>query len=229
MSVINKHLAEGLRGRPRGFYRARPQVLRVVLQTLERALANTIAAIGNERIYEPRFTRQLLIDFERARDQTPGTPRYDITHQPELPIADSDGVVSALRRLDFRLLFVPQVGRTGDYLCIEFKYLEVTDRSTDREYVGDGVERIVVGDYARNHPWAIMVGLERVGPLLRSVQNVNSRLLTTYGHLHGLRIAPDVKLPHVYASQHEQGGGPHEITIIHAFYLILSEPKVINT
>ena len=224
MSVINSHLAEGVRGRPQGFYRAKPQVLRVVLQTMERALASTVSVVGSARIYEPRFTRQLLLDFERARDETPGTPRYDITHQPELPIADNSGVVGTLRRLDFRLVFLRQVGRTGDYLCIEFKYLEVLDRSTDREYVSDGVERIVIGDYARDHPWAVMVGLERVGPLRLSVQNVNSRLLARYGNHHGLRVAPGIKLHNVYSSEHQQGGGPHEITIIHAFYLIVPDP-----
>ena len=110
MSVLNRHLTEGIRTLPNGFYRARPQVIRVVLQTLERALTATVSVVGEARPHEPQFTRQLLLDFERARDDTPGTPRYDITHQPELLTADASGGVATLRRLDFRLVFLRQVG-----------------------------------------------------------------------------------------------------------------------
>ena len=153
MSNLTKHITEDKRVLPNEFYHAQPQVLRVVLQTLERALSATISVIGDVRIHEPRFTRQLLHDFERARDNTPGTPRYDLTHQPELPIPNAAGAVTTFRRLDFRLLFSQQVGRTGDYLCLECKYLDAMDRKTDLNYVKEGVARIVDGDYARNHPW----------------------------------------------------------------------------
>ena len=220
MSRLARHVTDEAHGLPGGFYRARPQVLRVVLQTLGRALVCTVSHVGNVSIHEPRFTRQLLADFQRARDETPGSPRYDITHQPELPIAGASGVVEAFRRLDFRLVFLRQVGRTGDYLCLECKYLDATARRTAREYVDNGVHRIVVGDYARNHPWAVMVGLERVGPLRSSVCNVNERLLEKYGDGHGIRSAPEIDLPDVYQSDHRQGGGPHRISILHAFYLI---------
>ena len=222
MSVIGEHVAEGVRVLPNDFYRVRPQVLRVVLQTLERALAATVAVVGDARIYEPRFTRQLLLDFERARDDTPGTPRYDITHQPELPISDASGSVASLRRLDFRLIFLRQVGRTGDYLCLEFKYLDAKNRRTDDDYVKDGVDRIVVGDYANGHPWAIMVGLERSGPIDASIQHVNSRLVRKYGTDHGLKCSLNIRLLNVYESDHFQGSGLHKITIVHAFHLIVS-------
>ena len=220
--MSNKFSVEDVRVLPNEFYRVRPQVLRVVLQTLERALAATMSILGDAHIYEPRFTRQLLLDFERARDGAPGSPRYDITHQSELPIADAAGAVARFRRLDFRLVFLKQVGRSGDYLCLEFKYLDAYDRRSDYDYVKDGVDRIVVGDYANGHPWAIMVGVERNGPLTLSTQQVNSRLVRSYGSEHGLRYSTRVRLPHVYESDHLQAGGPHQITILHAFYLWLS-------
>ena len=221
MSVIGKHVSEGVRVLPNDFYRVRPQVLRVVLQTLERALATTVSVVGDARIHEPRFTRQLLLDFERARDDTPRTPRYDITHLPELPISDPSGTVATLRRLDFRLVFVRQVGRTGDYLCLEFKYLDANDRRTDYDYVNDGVDRIVIGDYAKGHPWAIMVGLERSGPVNISIQRVNLRLVRKYGTHHGLAVSSSIRLPYVYESDHFQGDERHQISIVHAFHLIV--------
>ena len=220
--MSDKFSVEEVRVLPNEFYRVRPQVLRVVLQTLERALAATMSILGDTHIYEPRFTRQLLVDFERARDGTPGSPRYDITHQAELPITDTSGAVARFRRLDFRLVFLKQVGRSGDYLCIEVKYLDTRDRRSDYDYVSDGVDRIVIGDYAKGHPWAIMVGVERHGPLTLSAQQVSSRLVQTYGSAHGLKNSTSVRLPNVYESDHPQAGGPHQITILHAFYLWLS-------
>ena len=182
-----------------------------------------MAVIGDTRIHEPRFTRQLLLDFQQARDNTPGTPRYDVTHQPELPISGASGSVATLRRLDFRLVFLRQVGRTGDYLCLEFKYLDANDRRSDYDYVKDGVDRIVIGDYANGHPWAIMVGLERNGPLSASIQNVNIRLIQRYGADHGLKCSSSIRLPNVYESDHFQGSELHKITIVHAFHLIVSD------
>jgi hypothetical protein len=220
VSVLGEHLAGGTQALPNSFYRARPQVLRIVLQTLERALTATVTIVGDVRIHEPRFTRQLFLDFERARDETPGSPRYDITHQPELPIADESGSVAVLRRLDLRILFQRQVGRTGDYLCLECKYLDANDRRSDREYVDEGVDRIVIGDYAAHHPWAVMVGLERSGPLGLAADNVNARLVAKYGLGHGFKSKSDIRLENVRESDHLQAGGPHQITIIHALYLI---------
>lgn len=222
MSILADHLAAGALVRPNGFYRARPQILRVVLQTLERAVARTVEIVGDVKLTEPRFTRQLFLDFERARDETPGSPRYDIAHQPELPIADETGALVTLRRLDLRLVFLRQVGRTGDYLCLEFKYLDTTDRDTDREYVVEGVDRIVIGDYARNHPWAIMVGLERTGPLEKTSAHIGARLTSRYGADVGYRSSPKILLPYAFESDHLQANGSHQITIIHAFYLLQS-------
>ena len=222
MSNLTKHIAGDKRVLPNEFYRAQPQVLRVVLQTLGRALSATISIIGEARIHEPRFTRQLLLDFQRARDNTPATPRYDLTHQPELPIEDATtGAVTALRRLDFRLLFSQQVGRTGDYLCLECKYLDTMDRNTDLNYVNEGVHRIVDGDYARNHPWAIMVGLERRGPLNITFKHINERLVSKYGTDCSFKDTPSIRLPNVQESEHYQAGGSHKITIVHAIYLIV--------
>ena len=221
MSNLTKHIAGDKRVLPNEFYNARPQVLRVVLQTLGHALSATISIIGEVRIHEPRFTRQLLSDFERARDNTPGTPRYDLTHQPELPIANAAGAVTAFRRLDFRLLFSQQVGRTGDYLCLECKYLDAMARNTDLNYVKEGVARIVDGDYARDHPWAIMVGLERRGPLNITFEHINERLVSKYGTECSFKDTPSIRLPNVQESEHYQAGGPHRITIVHAIYLIV--------
>lgn len=220
MSILGEHLASGAVARPNGFYRARPQVLRVVLETLGRAITRTVEIVGDVHLTEPRFTRQLFLDFERARDETAGSPRYDITHQPELPIAGPSGAVETLRRLDLRLVFLRQVGRTGDYLCLEFKYLDTGDRSTDREYVTEGVDRIVIGDYARDHPWAIMVGLERTGPLDRTSAHIGTRLNARYGDNVGYRPASRIALPYAFESDHVQAGGPHRVTIVHAYYLV---------
>lgn len=220
MSILAEHLAPGALTRPNYFYRARPQILRVVLETLGQALARTIEIVGDVKLTEPRFTRQLFLSFERARDETPGSPRYDITHQPELPIADATGALVALRRLDLRLVFLRQVGRTGDYLCLEFKYLDTRDRSTDREYVAEGVDRIVIGDYAHGHPWAIMVGLERTGPLEQTSEHIGARLITRYGAGTSYRPSAKIALPYAFESDHLQANGPHRITIVHTYYLI---------
>lgn len=220
MSVLADQVRGGAQALPNAFYRARPQVLRVVLETMERAVAATAATVGDMRVLEPRFTRQLLLDFERARDQTPGSPRYDITHQPELPIAGEGGEVLRLRRLDLRLVFQKQVGRTGDYLCIECKYLVSSDRSSDREYVDEGVDRIVIGDYALGHPWAVMIGLERVGPIGVTIDHVNERLVAKYGQEGAFKAKSVIQLVNVRESEHPQAGGPHRITVAHAFFPI---------
>ena len=94
------------------------------------------------------------------------------------------------------------------------------DRDSDREYVNEGVDRIVIGDYARNHPWAIMVGLVRNGPSDLAAQHVNARLIAKYGSSHSFKENASIKLSNVYESDHEQAGGLHQITIVHAFYLI---------
>lgn len=203
---------------PSPFHRARPQILRSVLRTLDQAIAATARRLGEVRIHEPRFTRQLLLDLEAARDADPRSPRYDITHQPELPIPGPDGKVESLRRLDLRLLFPQQVGRTGDYLCLECKYIDTTDVATDREYVEEGVDRIVVGDYARLHPWAVMVGLERSGPIAEAADRIAARLTARYGA--GFVRDPEIRLPFVWESDHLQNGGPHCIRILHSLHLI---------
>lgn len=140
MSELTKHLSDQPTLRSTTFYKARPQVLRSVIMALDRAVSSTVAALRNVRAIEPRFTRQLAASLEVARDLMPGSTRYDITHQPELPIVNDEGVVVAHRRLDIRILFRRQLGRTGDYLAIECKYLDTTDRATDADYVDEGVE-----------------------------------------------------------------------------------------
>jgi len=221
LSLLGGHLT-GEAGTPptTAFYRARPQILRSVIITLQQAVAATVAVVGDRRILEPRFTRQLAVDFERVRAATPGAPRYDIVHQPELPIVDEGGAVVRYRRLDIRLLFLRQVGTPGDYLGLECKYLDASDRNTDAEYVDDGVERIVCGDYSRNHPWAVMVGLERRGPLIRSAANVDARLRERYGQDAGFKSTCGVRLENVRESEHLQAGGLHRISILHSFFLV---------
>lgn len=206
------------------FHRARPQVMRFVLRTLDRAVGATVRKVGGAKLLEPQFTRQLLLDFEAARDAEPNSPRYDITHQPELPIAGDDGVAASLRRLDLRILFRRQVGRTGDYLCVECKYLDTQDRALDREYVSEGVDRIVIGDYARHHPWAVMVGLERTGPLDMAASHVHGRLVVRYGESSGFKAVSAINLPFVHESEHVQADGPHRITILHSFHMIAAPP-----
>ena len=203
-----------------GFAKIRPQVLRVVLLTFGRAVAATTGKVGANRVLEPRFTRQLYLDFQAARDATPGSPRYDISHQPEHVVPDALGRIGQLFRLDLRLVFARQLGRTGDYLCLECKYLDTDDRDTDREYVTEGVDRIVSGDYARRHFWAVMVGLERRGPLVKTTIHLDQRLRAKYGNGEGLKTPSDVRLAHVHQSEHVQAGGPHRVAILHALYLI---------
>ena len=226
MRARGDQFSEESRALPNVFYKVQPQVLRSVLLTLERAVAATAAVLGEARVLEPRFTRQLAEDFESARDATPGSPRYDITHQPELPITNAEGIVVRYRRLDIRILFARQLGCRGDYLCLECKYLDATDRATDADYVDEGVERIVSGEYAAGHPWAVMVGLERVGPLAVSVSHVDERLRARYGSEGGFTATPRVRLTFVRESQHSQAGGPHRITIIHGFFLITGPAPV---
>jgi hypothetical protein len=226
VSTRGDHFSEEAKALPNVFYKVQPQVLRNVLQTLQRAVAATAAVVGEARALEPRFTRQLAADFESARDAMPGSPRYDITHQPELPITNAEGIVVRYRRLDIRILFARQLGCAGDYLCLECKYLDATDRATDADYVDEGVERIVSGEYAARHPWAVMVGLERVGPLEVSVSHVDERLRARYGCEGGFTATPRVRLTFVRESEHAQAGGPHRITIVHAFFLITGPAPV---
>lgn len=222
MSARDDHASEGTKTLPNVFYKVQPQVLRTVLLTLQRAVGATAAALGEARVLEPRFTRQLAEEFESARDATPGSPRYDITHQPELPITNAEGLVVRYRRLDIRILFARQLGCRGEYLCIECKYLDTTDRTTDADYVDEGVERIVSGEYAAGHPWAVMAGLERVGPLEVSASHVDERLRARYGSEGVFTTTPRLRLTFVHESQHPQAGGPHRITIVHGFFLITS-------
>lgn len=200
-----------------GFHQIRPQVLRRVLSALDDAIGETVRLLGDVPQIEPRFTRQLAACFEDARDAVGGV-RYHIDHQAELPVVDAGGRVIAHRRLDIRLLFTQQVGRRGDYLGIECKYTDASDRRTDDDYVGEGVDRIVSGAYAAGHPVAIMVGLERVGPLGRTITNVDARLQARYGPDQGLRAASSWRLPMVRESEHPQAGGPHRIVLVHGFW-----------
>ena len=218
MSALIDQISSEFRGRSSEFHRVRPQVLRSVLETFGRAVSRTVKAFGSTRIHEPGFTRQLFVDFEAERDAVPNSSRYHIEHQSELPITDNMGIVVRYRRLDLKLVFGPQLGKTGQYLCFECKYLDVNQPDTDREYVDEGVERIVCGDYAAGHPWAIMVGLERVGPLSLSAEHVDLRLKARYGV--GFRSKQCIALSHVRESEHAQAGGPHRITIVHSFHLI---------
>jgi hypothetical protein len=220
VSTLGDQFAEEAQSLPGAFYRVRPQILRCVLLTLKRAVATTAGVVGKVRVLEPKFTRQLVVDLEVARDSTPGSPRYDITHQPELPILDADGVVVRYRRLDIRILFARQLGRRGDYLCLECKYLDASDRRTAAEYVDEGVNRIVCGEYAAGHPWAIMVGLESVGPCKLSAANVNRCLRKRFGSEGGFRAAPRIRLEDVFESEHSQAEGSHRIVIVHCFLLI---------
>ena len=201
------------------FHHVQPQILRKVLAALNDAVVATVALVGDVRQLEPRFTRQLASCFEDARDAAGGV-RYHIEHQGELPILDLEGRVIAFRRLDIRILFSRQVGRRGDYLCIECKYLEADNRRSDDEYVAEGVDRIVTGAYARGHGFAIMAGLERVGPLARTVENVDDRLRQRYGSGQGLRPAPRWRLETAHESEHPQSGGPHHIVLVHGFWPI---------
>jgi len=225
VSVGGDHLSGEAKARPNVFYKVQPQVLRSVLLTLQQAVAATAAVLGDARVLEPRFTRQLAEEFESARDATPGSPRYDITHQPELPITNAQGIVIRYRRLDIRILFARQLGCRGEYLCLECKYLDATDRATDADYVDEGVERMVSGEYAAGHPWAVMVGLERVGPLAVSVSHVDERLRARYGTEGAFTTTPRVRLTFVHESQHLQACGPHRIRIVHSFFLITGPPS----
>jgi hypothetical protein len=79
---------------------------------------------------------------------------------------------------------------------------------------------IVTGAYANGHEFAIMVGLERAGPIDRAVANVDLRLTTVYGADQGLREEGRWRRPNVRESHHPQSGGPHRITIVHGFWPI---------
>lgn len=218
MSALGEHLgAADSAASANTFYRLQPQLLRRVLRALDEAITETVALLGDVRRLEPQFTRQLAACFEDARDRAGGT-RYHIEHQGELPVRNDEGRVVSYRRLDIRLLFTQQVGRRGDYLCIECKYLDATDRGSDDDYVEEGVDRIVTGAYALGHRSAIMVGLERIGPLSRTIVNVNDRLIRRYGEAQGLRLAPRWKLGTAAESEHPQAGGPHLITLVHGFW-----------
>ncbi|NTJ45287.1 hypothetical protein G6L28_22215 [Agrobacterium larrymoorei] len=225
MSALNDHLgAVGSTILPNNFHRIQPQVLRKILFTFNDAILTTVGLIGDVRHLEPRFTRQLASCFEDARDAA-GGGRYHIEHQGELPIVDQDGRVIAFRRLDIRILFSQQVGRRGDYLCIECKYLDANNRSSDDEYVAEGVDRIVTGAYALGHGFAIMAGLERVGPMTRTIANVDDRLRRRYGSDQGLRAAPRWKLDIVRESEHQQNGTEHRIVLVHGFWPITTLSK----
>ncbi len=218
MSALGDHLdAARAAGLPTGFYQVRPQVMRRLLGTLSDAIGATVALIGDVRTLEPRFTRQLAASFEDARDAG-GGGRYHIEHQGELPTKDATGRVISFRRLDIRIFFSQQIGRRDDYLCIECKYLDSSDRSSDAEYVSEGVDRIVSGAYAKGHAFAIMVGLERVGPLDKTIANVDRRLRSVYDAKQGLGDGARWRQTHVRESQHPQAGGPHLITIVHGFW-----------
>jgi hypothetical protein len=65
-----------------------------------------------------------------------------------------------------------------------------------------------------------MVGLERVGPTETSAEHVCERLRARYGPAGESKASASINLGNVRESEHLQAGGPHRITIIHAFYLI---------
>lgn len=223
MSTLGEHLDPStLACMPNNFYRVQPQVLRKVLSAIDTAVDQTVELLGDVRALEPQFTRQLAASLEDARDRAGGA-RYHIEHQGELPVRNAAGLVIAYRRLDLRILFTRQVGRRGDYLCIECKYLDATDRKTDADYVDEGVDRIRSGAYAAGHRLAVMIGLERSGPILRTMRNVHLRLCSRYSKDEGLVAPTRWSQPNIRESTHPQGGGGHQITLVHCFWPVTSQ------
>lgn len=65
-----------------------------------------------------------------------------------------------------------------------------------------------------------MIGLERVGPIRVSISHVDERLRSRYGPAAELQNPSCVGLDNVRDSNHLQAGGAHQITILHAFFLV---------
>jgi hypothetical protein len=220
VSALGNHARGERRVSQNAFHVIQPQILRDVLSTLGRALDHALTRLPRPLPREPLFTRQVTVSFqaERARNATP--LRYDIDHQSELLSADVDDTLRLHKRLDVRIKFPEQVGAPLDYLCIEFKYLDVRDAKTSRDYVNEGVDRIVAGHYSAGHEWAVMVGLEQTGSLDHSAEAVNNQLVNRYGSNGGYRRPYRIRLPHVHESEHPQEGGPHRIVVVHYFTLV---------
>lgn len=220
MSALGEHARGERRVQASTFHVIQPQILRDVLGTLGRAVAHALLRLPRPLPREPSFTRQVTVSFRAERVQSRTPLRYDIDHQSEVLSVDDDDRLCLHKRLDIRIKFPEQVGTPSDYLCIEFKYLDIVDPRTSREYVQEGVDRIVAGEYSMGHEWAVMVGLEQTGPLDQAADAVNARLNEIYGPNGGYRKPYRIRMPHVHESKHRQGLSSHPITIVHYFALV---------
>jgi hypothetical protein len=221
LSLLSGHLVgDGEHSANNGLLPSRPQILKSVLSQLySKRLQRPSRSSASAVFLEPRFTRQLAVAFERIRAATPGAPRYDIVHQPELPIVDADGAVVRSTAASTSVTVPASVGAPGDYLGLECKYLDANDRSTDADYVDDGWSASFSGDYSRDHPWAVMVGLDDAG-VGQVCSHVDARLRERYGQEAGFKSTCGCGSITFERASTCKLMGSHRILDLHAFFLI---------
>ncbi len=127
---------------------------------------------------------------------------------------DSD----VLGRIDIILQFLHQFGDEEAYLAVECKRVAAGDTPLNRKYVTQGVDRFVTGQYAQGHHWGMMLGYVLKLPVSPLVDEINSRIATTYGQPATLEVMPaHPESLSMHTGALSQGATGHAIRLLHIF------------
>jgi hypothetical protein len=128
--------------------------------------------------------------------------------------SDSD----VLGRIDIILQFLHQFGDEEAYLAVECKRVAADDSSLNRKYVTQGVNRFVTGQYAQGHHWGMMLGYVLKLPVSPLVDEINSRIASSYGQTAVLEVMPARQESlSMHTGAIFQGATSHVIRLLHIF------------
>ena len=179
--------------------------------------------IQEARIYvtagmlEVPITRVVRKAMRRVKQRLSGLTNLEIHGEQELDdMATNDPAV--LGRVEITLKFLHQFGDEDAYFGIESKRLGAGLHQLNKRYVTEGVDRFVSGQYAKGHPWGMMLGYVLALPVGQSVKSIDGYIRQAYGEAAKLQPAPSHELAlAVLLGSLVQGGSTHVIRILHVF------------
>lgn len=121
-------------------------------------------------------------------------------------------------RIDIILQFLHQFGDEEAYLAVECKRVASGDNPLNKKYVTQGVDRFVTGKYAQGHHWGMMLGYVLKLPVSPLVNEINSRIASSYGQSAVLEVvsAHQNSLA-MHSGALTQGATGHIIRLLHIF------------
>jgi hypothetical protein len=137
----------------------------------------------------------------------------------EFELLNSDvNDTAVIGRIDITLRFLHQFGDEEAYVGIECKRMGAGESSLNQRYVTQGVNRFVTGKYAAGHHWGMMLGYVLRLPLLGPIDDINSRIVTTYGESARLTVSDgNAQSLAIHESALLQSNSDHVIRLLHIF------------